>query len=56
MCLLMEDEMRTLVVAGVPRTVLAGGATAPESEGDSSDTIPEEPDSGEFDSEDDEVP
>ena len=45
------SEVRTLVVAGVPQTVPAGGATAAESEGDSSGTVPDEPDSDEFDSE-----
>ena len=50
------DEVRTLVVAGVPRTVPAGGATIPESEGGSPATVPSEPDPDEFDSEDDEVP
>ena len=42
-------EVRTLVVAGVMRAVPAGGATVPDSKGDSSTTIPDEPDPNEFD-------
>ena len=47
------NEVRTLVVAGVPRTVPAGGVTVPASEDVPPVTVPEELDSDEFDSEDD---